>query len=132
VFSFANKYFYKKRSIYYKILTRTPCPIECFINEYNTNFTQQQFDFIKKTRSCIAYLAKVPEDHIYPQDKFDDTINYLSFWSSIDESTFIILLSSETNIVFSPESLQNVTNPDISPDISVKDFICELLLAAKI
>jgi hypothetical protein len=122
----------KKKRVYHEFLTRTPCSINDFIKEYNTCFTHEQFEFVKQARFCIAHLAKIPEENIYPQDNFVDKIGYLPFWDWFDEGIFITLLYSKTGIVFSPESSQNVTNPDLSPEITVKDFIFELLQAAKI
>jgi hypothetical protein len=132
-FVFSSFLCHKQNLVYNKILTRDPCSIECFIEEDNVNYTPKQVEFIKKVRFCIAYLAKVPEENIYPQDSFDTMIGYLPFWNSFDEGTFVILLTSKTGVVFSPESLQKVTNPDISvKDITVKDFILELLQATNL
>jgi hypothetical protein len=118
----------KEKRIYYNILARSPYPIEIFIREYDINFTQEQIVFIKKVRYCIASLAKVPEDNIYPLDSFFDTINYLPFWNWFDDGVFINLLHSETGILFQSELWIKIKKPDMSKnDIKVKDFIFNLL-----
>jgi hypothetical protein len=130
----------KEKLIYHKILTRSPYPIESFVKECNPDCTQEQFEFIKKARFCIASLAKVPEENIYPQDSFVDTIFYLPFWNFFyfDVSPFIDLLISQTGVHFPPKLvekilLEKMTNPDISPkDTTVKGFILELLQIVKL
>lgn len=112
-----------------KVTRRTACDLTQFIAESKLeDLNENEIEFIQNVRICIAFLANVPVDNIYPDDTFKDTMVFLPFWDSLDMIEVYLQLEEVCDMTFTQEFIEHTGWPDYKdPNYTVADFVRKML-----